>query len=126
MLASRASTDELQASGDLPTLDAPGILFRRVAADTRGACTEPAAQQAFRFLILALHADEASANALVDRGLAATWFADAAEVWMAVLRPFRHFGECNYPDQAAPGPLFDSVDPPPPAAEPIVIITTAG
>ena len=41
-----------------------------------------------------------------------------------MVRPFRHMGECNYLDQAKPGPLFASVDPAPGLREPIVIITT--
>ena len=45
---------------------------------------------------------------------------------MAVVRPFRHFGECNFVDPATPGPLFGSVEPAPDAAAPIAIITTAG
>ncbi len=131
-LASHASIfmarfDELRTNGPAPPSDSPGTLFQRVAADTRGAATEPGSQQAFRFLMLGLHADEASANALLDRGVAAVpWFAEAAELWMAVVRPFRHFGECNFMDQATPGPLFGSVEPAPDAAAPIAIITTAG
>lgn len=122
-----ARFNEMRATGDFPPPASPGALFQRVAADTRGAAKEPAAQQAFRFLVLGLHADEASANDLLDRGLAAApWFPEAAEVWMAVLKPFRHFGECNYLDQAAPGPLFTAVEPPPSESEPIVVITTAG
>lgn len=131
-LASHASIclarfDEMRSTSELPPLDSPGTLFWRVAADTRGAAKEPAAQQAFRFLMLGLHADEASANELVDRGTnAVPWIAEAAEVWTAVLKPFRHFGECNYLDQASPGPVFGAVGPPPNASDPIVIITTAG
>jgi hypothetical protein len=131
-LASHASIvmarfDEMRTTADLPPLDSAGTLFRRVAADTRGAATEPASQRAFRFLMLGLHADEASANELVDRGLAAApSFAQAAEVWMAVVRPFRHFGECNYLDRATPGPLFGTVEAPPPLTDPIAVITTAG
>lgn len=131
-LASHASVflarfDEMRTSGELAPLDSPGTLFRAVAADTRGAATDPGSQQAFRFLLLGLHADEASANDFVDRGLAvAPWFAQAAEVFMAVVRPFRHFGECNYLNQATPGPLFGAVEPSHDASEPLAIITTAG
>jgi hypothetical protein len=45
---------------------------------------------------------------------------------MAVLRPFRHMGECNYLNQATPGPLFGTPEAPPDPSEPIAIITTAG
>jgi len=94
-----------------------------IAAELRAAATEPASQQAFRFLMLALHADETSAQQTVDHRYAlAPWLEEAVEVWAAVLKPFRHLGECNYLDQAAPGPLFSSSD----SSEPIVIVTTSG
>jgi hypothetical protein len=131
-LASHASIfmarfDEMRATAELPPNESPGTLFRHVAADTRGAAQEPGAQQAFRFLVIGLHADEASAIRFMDRGCEVVpWFADAVETWSAVVRPFRHTGECNYLDQATPGPLFGSVEPPPPPTEPIVIITTVG
>jgi hypothetical protein len=122
-----ARFDEMRATGDLPRLDAPGTLFRHVAADTRGAAQEPAAQQAFRFLVIGLHSDEGSAIQFMDRGCeVAPWFADAVETWAAVVRPFRHMGDCNYLDQAKPGPLFASVDDAPDPGAPIVIITTVG
>ena len=77
--------------------------------------------------MLALHADEASAHsAIEDRSTIAPWLAEAVEVWSAVLRPFRHMGECNYLDPASPGPLFASLAAQPDPAEPIAIITTAG
>jgi hypothetical protein len=122
-----ARFDERRTAGALAPIDVPGTLFRRVAADTRGAATEPASQQAFRFLMLGLHADETSANALIDHAVAAVpWFAEATEAWMAVVKPFRHFGECNYLNDAAPGPLFGAVESAPPAGETVVVITTAG
>ena len=122
-----ARFDEMRTNAHAPSFDSPGTLFLRVAADTRGAGKEPGSQQAFRFLMLGLHADEASAHELLDRGVAAVpGFEEAAELWMAIVRPFRHFGECNYLDQASPGPLFGSAEPPPDAAAPIVIVTTAG
>jgi hypothetical protein len=63
-----ARFDEMRTTGDLAPFDTPGTLFRRVAADTRGAATEPASQKAFRFLMLGLHADEASAHERASRG----------------------------------------------------------
>ena len=55
-LASHASIfmarfDEMRTNGHAPPSDSPGTLFQRVAADTRGAATEPGSQQAFRFLL---------------------------------------------------------------------------
>jgi hypothetical protein len=54
------------------------------------------------------------------------WFEDATEIWAGVLKPFRHFGECNYLDQAAPGPLFALPESQPNPSEPIAIVTTSG
>jgi hypothetical protein len=122
-----ARFDELRTAGSLSSALAPGVLFRGVGADTRAAASEPGSQQAFRFLVLGLHADEASANASIEnRSAFAPWLAEAAEVWSAVLSPFRHMGECNYLDAASPGPLFAPLATQPDPAEPIVVITTAG
>ena len=122
-----ARFDEMRIAGPLSPDLAPGVIFRGVGADTRAAASEPASQQAFRFLVLALHSDEASAHSSIEnRRTIAPWLAEAVEVWSAVLRPFRHMGECNYVDQAFPGPIFASLAAPPDPAEPIVIITTAG
>lgn len=122
-----ARFDELRAAEPLSSALASRVLFRGVGADTRAAASEPASQQAFRFLVLALHADEASAHASVEnRNAIAPWLADAVEVWSAVLSPFRHLGECNYLDPVSPGPLFASSAAQPHSAEPIVVITTAG
>ena len=122
-----ARFDEMRNAAPLSPDLAPGVIFRGVGADTRAAASEPASQQAFRFLVLALHSDEASAHSFIEhRRTIVPWLAGAVEVWSAVLRPFRHMGECNYLDQAVPGPIFASLDSPPDPAEPIVIITTAG
>jgi hypothetical protein len=122
-----ARFDEMRTPGLLRADDSPGTLFHRIGADTRAAATEPASQQAFRFLMLALHANESSAQRAVDHRYAVVpWFEEAVEVWAAVLKPFRHLGECNYLDQAAPGPLFASSDSPPESSEPIAIVTTSG
>jgi len=131
-LASHASIfmarfDEMRGSGELPPNSSSGTLFRHVGADTRAAAQEPASQNAFRFLVLGLHSDEASAMRYMDRQCEVVpWFADAAETWSAVLRPFRHLGECNYLDVKKPGPLFDSVEPAPEPSDPIAVITTVG
>ena len=52
----------MRTPGLLRADDSPGTLFHRIGADTRAAATEPASQQAFRFLMLALHANETSAH----------------------------------------------------------------
>jgi hypothetical protein len=122
-----ARFDELRTAMPLSPALPAGVLFRGVGADTRAAASEPGSQQAFRFLVLALHSDEASAHAAVEnRRTIAPWLADAVEVWSAVLSPFRHMGECNYLDSASPGPLFALSGAQPDPAEPIVVITTAG
>jgi hypothetical protein len=131
-LASHASIfmarfDNMRANGVLPPNNDPDSLARHVGADTRAAAQEPGSQQAFRFMLIGLHADEASALRFMNRGCEVIpWFSDAVETWSAVVRPFRHMGECNYLDQASPGPLFSSVESPPDPAEPIVIMTTVG
>jgi hypothetical protein len=131
-LASHASIflarfDEMRTNGGLPPNDQDGVLCRHLGADTRAAAQEPASQQAFRFLLIALHADETSAMRFMDRGCEVVpWFANAAETWSAVVRPFRHTGECNYLAQAKPGSMFGSVETAPDPAEPIAIITTVG
>jgi hypothetical protein len=122
-----ARFDEMRAAGALAPGAAPGVAFQNVGADTRAAASEPASQQAFRFLVLALHTDEASARAFVnDRRTIAPWLAEAVEVWSAILQPFRHLGDCNYLDPLLPGPLFTSLAAQPDPTEPIVVITTAG
>jgi hypothetical protein len=50
---------------------------------------------------------------------------DAKESWGAVLRPFRHKGEVNWMDAAAPGEVFD-VGEDPGGEEPFVAITSVG
>jgi hypothetical protein len=122
-----ARFDELRTSGEQCGTDCPGTLFRQLGADSRAAATESGSQQAYRFLVLSLHADEAAANwSLDNRSAVAPFFEDAVEVFGAVLKPFRHLGECNYLDPATPGPMFtmaeSAVDP----AEPIAIVTTVG
>jgi hypothetical protein len=122
-----ARFDEMRAAGPLPAHTSPDTLFRSIGADTRAAAMEPGSQQAFRFVTLALHATEASAHQSVDRLYTdVPWFEEATEVWAAVLKPFRHLGECNYLDQTTPGPLFPTSESQPSPSEPIAIMTTSG
>src|SRR5512145_3368547 len=101
-----ARFDDMRVAGPLSPGLAPGVLFRSVGSDTRAAASEPSSQQAFRFLVLALHADEASAHSSIEnRSTIVPWLAEAVEVWSAVLSPFRHMGQCNYLDQESPAPL---------------------
>jgi len=122
-----ARFDEMRAAGPLPAHTSLDSLFRSIGADTRAAAMEPGSQEAFRFVALALHATEASAHQSVDhRYTVVPWFEEATEVWAAVLKPFRHLGECNYLDQTTPGPLFPMSESHPNPSEPIAIMTTSG
>ena len=67
------------SAGSVPEGQAPGTVFGNVAADTRAAGTEPASQQAFTFLILGLHEDQASAERFLANRVA--WVDQAQEVW---------------------------------------------
>ena len=122
-----ARFDSQRGAGEIEGKPRDGVLFQGVAADTRAAATEPGSQQAFAFLVLGLHADERSAHRAIDErpGLV-PWLSEAAEVWGAVLQPFRHTGAANYLDRQSPGALFDSAGQQPGAAEPIVVVTSAG
>jgi hypothetical protein len=105
---------------------ADGVLFCGVAADTRGAATEPATQQAFVFAMISLHADEGSARALLhERSSFVPWMNEAKESWGAVLRPYRCKGEVNWIDRASPGQVFD-LGAAPGADTPFVVITSVG
>jgi hypothetical protein len=102
-------------------------LFLALGADTRAAAAEPATQEAFTLLLISLHENEASANRAMDeRRRVAPRFAEAAEVWSAVLQPFRHTGAANYLDRTSPGEVFGSLGPQPAADEPIAILTSSG
>jgi hypothetical protein len=119
-----ARFDRLREAGPVRDGRAPGTVFCNVAADTRAAGTEPASQQAFTFLILALHEDAASAQRfLADR---VAWMDEAQEVWGGILEPFRHHGAANYLDRADPGHLFESMMPADLADGPVVALTTSG
>ena len=122
-----ARFDSPRIASEFKSAAQEGVLFRGIAADTRAAATEPASQQAFAFLVLGLHGNEGSAQrALDDRHELLPWTEEAAEVWSAVLQPFRHTGAANYLDRALPGSLFESLGPPPAAGAPIVVVTSAG
>ena len=119
--------DQLREAGRMAIDLPPGVLFCGVAADTRAAGTEPASQQAFTFVILGLHADIASAQALMDDAVIAfPWLAEAAETWRGVLQPFRHHGAANHLDPGHPGALFEALAPAAEPAGPVVAITTVG
>jgi hypothetical protein len=119
-----ARFDRLREPGPLPEARALETAFCNVAADTRAAGTEPASQQAFTFLILALHNDAASAQRFLTNRVA--WLDEAQEVWTALLEPFRHHGSANYLDPAHPGLLFESMMPADLAEGPVVALTTSG
>jgi hypothetical protein len=119
-----ARFDRLRDAGPVSADGCPGVLFCGVAADVRAAGTEPASQQAFTFVVLALHADAESARRFVARGT--PWLADASERWRGVLQPVRHHGASNYLDPANPGPLFDAMPPSEGQGGPLVAITTVG
>lgn len=122
-----ARFDSLRTAEDMAAEERAGVHFCGVAADTRAAATEPASQQAFKFLIFGLHEDAASAHRFLDnRRALVPWLDEALEVWEAVLQPFRHTGEANYLERGQPGPLFDSLAPPPASTAPIVAITSSG
>jgi hypothetical protein len=117
-----ARFDELRDGGDVDASGRPGVLFCGVAADVRSAATEPASMRAYTFLILALHADQESADRFVDdRCSLAPWLDGACQVWSGVLQPYRHKGAANFLDRAAPGLLFDAL-----ADAPFVAITSVG
>lgn len=79
------------------------------------------------FIVLGLHTDAASAERLVyDGGAAAPWLDEAAEVWSAVLQPFRHKGKANYLTPAEPDKFLEPSAVPPPAESPTVVLTSIG
>lgn len=123
-----ARFDSLRANGGICGDPGPGVLFCAVASDTRAAGTDPTSQQAFKFLMLALHADRDSADRVLDqRRSLLPWMGQAHEVYAAVLQPFRHKGEANYLSRTGPAtPLFETVTPPIPPDSPFVAITSSG
>jgi len=122
-----ARFDALRPSGTLQADAFADLLFCGVGADVRAAGTEPASHEAFTFVLLALHPSAEAARRFLDaRAAVAPWLGDAAEVWSAVLQPFRHIGEANFLERSRGGPLFDGMAPPPAPDEPIVVVTSAG
>jgi hypothetical protein len=122
-----ARFDTVRTVATVQASDHPGTLFCNVAADTRAAATEQGSQQAYKFVILGLHENEAAAHRLLDDSLRiAPWLAEAKEVWSAVLQPFRHKGQANYLDPIAPGSLFETMAPAPGPDTPFVAMTSAG
>ena len=118
---------EMRAAGPVVSHEAEEALFLDAGADYRAAGTDIKSQTAFKFAVFGLHESAESARKAVrDRLKITPWFADASEVWCAVLAPFRHFGEANFLDADHPGPLFGQVQPEPPDGTPIVVITSVG
>jgi hypothetical protein len=75
-----ARFDEIRTPGPLRTECSPDTLVHQIGSDTRAAATEPGSQQAFRFLMLALHANETSAHWSADHRYAVVpWFEEAVE-----------------------------------------------
>ena len=79
------------------------------------------------FAVLGLHTDADSAERLVDeRRTAAPWLEEAAEVWSAVLQPFRHKGKANYLTPAEPDKFLEPLTAPPQPESPAVVLTSLG
>jgi hypothetical protein len=57
---------------------------------------------------------------------AAPWLDEAAEVWSAVLQPFRHKGKANYLTPVEPDKFFEPLMAPPPDESPVVVLTSIG
>ena len=122
-----ARFDAVRASEDAHFDDSPGLLFCQVGADSRAAGVDPASREAFVFVVLGLHVDAASAERLVeDRAVVAPWLDGAAEVWSAVLQPFRHKGKANYLTPTEPGKFFEPLADPPPVESPTLVLTSIG
>lgn len=122
-----ASFDKLRTPGLCDTANCTGLLFFGAGADTRAAATAPAQQQAFKFLLLGIHEDEASAHHFIDHNKQmAPWLNDCNEIWTAVLQPFHHKGEANYLNTENPGKLFEVLADSPGSNTPIVVLTTSG
>jgi hypothetical protein len=98
--------DHLRAAGPIDPGERPGLLFCEVAADCRAAGADPAARDAFAFLVVGLHDGEPSADRLLeDIATVAPWFGEAVERWSGVLAPFRTRGEANLVDRDSRHPL---------------------
>jgi len=102
-----------------------------VGCDEQAAGSDPGSQRAFEWIAIGLHADAASAHAVIDAGSdAVPYMSDAAETWSAVLAPFNHRGAVNWLDAAAPGPAFpvgaSASEGGDAATGPFAVITSAG
>jgi len=122
-----ARFDMLRAICGLRDVGVSGMPFCSVAADTRGAGTEPVSMLAFVFLIFGLHENADSAHQFLDaRDEAAPWLRHALEAWSGVLEPTRHKGEANFLNRETPGTLFETLAPELADSAPFVAITSAG
>jgi hypothetical protein len=122
-----ASFDTLRMPGSSNVENIDGLLFFKVGADTRAAVTTPSSHQAFRFLLLGIHEDEASAYHFLDHAIELSpWLSEATERWAAILQPFHHKGEANYLEPSQPGKLFETLCESPGLNTPIVVLTTSG
>ena len=122
-----ARFDDIREMGPLQPRDDADCHFFGCGADLRAAGSFSKSMKAYKFAILGLHGTEESARAtMAARGELAPWIAEAREVWSGVLQPFRHFGEANFLDRSAPGPLYGEMAPVPPDDEPILIMTSVG
>ena len=122
-----ARFEQIRDTGTVSEVWPSGTLFWRAGADVRAGNSSAKEQRAFKFVLLGLHESEASAReAVAGRNAAAPWLADAMETFAAVLQPFRHYGEANFVEQEAPGPLFEVSEATPDEDTPIVILTSVG
>lgn len=118
---------DIRQTGPVFPPTTPDTLFLKAAADVRAGNSSGRDQRAFKFAVYGLHTSEEAARHAVDHRLSITpWIQEAMEVWAGVLSPFRHFGEANFLDRNAPGPLYQVADSPPEEGKPIVICTTVG
>lgn len=122
-----ARFEEQREMGGVHNTNREGTLFLNVGADMRAAATNWQNLSAFKFAMYGLHeSEEAARKAVQDRHQIVPWLDGAMEVWAAVLKPFRHFGEANFLDRENPGACFDVTDSPPGDGSPIVIVTSVG
>ena len=118
---------ELHTSGSVHKPATTDALFCDAGADSGAAGAAPDSHEAHVFALLGLHPTlEATQRFIEAADSIAPWMNDADEIWTAVLQPFRHTGEANLLDRGSEGPLFEALATPPPANEPIVVVTSAG
>jgi heme-degrading monooxygenase HmoA len=122
-----ARFNDLQEPKFVEPEDRAGVKFLGTAADVRSAYTGPNCTTAFKFATYGIHESEESANRTMDeRAEILPWLADATETWSAVLRPIRHYGECNFVDPSAPGEVYSVASTEHPADAPLVVVTSVG